>query len=85
MSVCEIPVWIAVASANAELRFDYLAPSSEQQNKFFRAQVHNECKRLKICSETRGRVDDPTHPSDSDEPAPLLGGFAVAVNRPRGV
>ena len=77
--------WAAVATAGAELRFDHLVVASEQQRKFFRAQVHNECKRLGICSETQGRVDDPEHPADADGPAALVGGYAVAINRPRAV
>ena len=67
------------AEDGARLQVDWLQPTSEDQNSFFRAQVHNHCKALvpPVTTVTEGRVRDPGVRGEA------TGGYVTVINTVR--
>lgn len=69
------------AEDGARLQVDWLRPTSEDQNSFFRAQVHNHCKALvpPVMTVTEGRIRDPGVRGQE------TGGYVTVINTVRTI
>ena len=76
-----IDYFLGRAKDGARLQLDWLKPVSEEQNAFFRRQIHEYCKALDppITTLTEGRVNDPGVRGGT------TGGYVVVINTIRVV